>query len=99
MSGQRFLSHFAVIDESFAVWQVNSDPSSLWQIGATPPVQSENVHNCFFLCWELKTKSYVQTRDVQNGNRLGLNFILDTKNGPKPPINTNNICCMSRLRC
>ena len=42
MSGQRFLSHFAVIDESFAVWQVNSDPSSLWQIDTTPPVQSES---------------------------------------------------------
>ena len=34
-----------------------------------------------------------QVRDVQNANRLGLNFILDTKNDPKPPINPYNICC------
>ena len=30
---------------------------------------------------------------MQNTNRLGLNFILDTKNDTKPPINPYNICC------
>ena len=29
----------------------------------------------------------IHSRDVQNANQLGLDFILDTKNDPKPPIN------------